>query len=103
LTKSLFPQGATAFDLNLKGADAIRVKLMEDDPERLATRPSADPKIEYGRTAEALVSARSQRGLFRSVDEAAGSAGLSPAVSSWVKEKTVTGPFILLSADNVGP
>ncbi|MGZ5431113.1 MAG: hypothetical protein ACXWEX_06885, partial [Thermoanaerobaculia bacterium] len=51
LTKALFPKGAdaTAFDLNLNGGDVLLSKLIADDPEKLATRPNADPKVEYGR------------------------------------------------------
>jgi preprotein translocase subunit SecF len=105
LTKALFPQGLQpgAFDLNLNGADALEGMLLRDDPEKLASRPNADPKIEYKKTAEALIGARSQMGLFPSVDAAAKVAGISPAVGEWLKAKTVAGPFTLLSADTVGP
>jgi preprotein translocase subunit SecF len=105
LTKALFPQGAApgTFDLNLNGADALQRKLMEADPEKLASRPNADPKTEYGRTAAAIVGARSAQGLFRSIDDAAKTPGVSPAVASFLKEKTVTGPLILLNAESVGP
>jgi preprotein translocase subunit SecF len=105
LTKALFPEGAsgTAFDLNLNGADTLLSKLIADDPEKLATRPSADPKVEYGREVAAIIAARSEKGLFHSVDEAAKTAGVSPAAGDWLKSKTVAGPFTLLSAENVGP
>jgi preprotein translocase subunit SecF len=105
LTKALFPQGQQAgtFDLNLNGADSLEGMLLRDDPEKLASRPNADPKLEYKRTAQAIVDARSQAGLFPSVDAAAKVPGVSPAVGAWLKEKTVTGPFTLLSADTVGP
>jgi preprotein translocase subunit SecF len=104
LTKALFPKGETAgtFDLNLNGADALQNKLIADDPEKLATRPNADPKLEYGRTAAAIVGARSAQGLFKTVDDAAKVPGVSPAVASWLKEKAVAGPFTLLSAESVG-
>ncbi len=105
LTKDLFPKGTEAgvFDLNLNGGDLLLAKLIADDPEKLATRPSADPKVEYGREAQAIIAARSERGLFASVDEAAKTPGVSPAAGEWLKAKTVTGPFTLLSAENVGP
>jgi preprotein translocase subunit SecF len=105
LTKSLFPEGAnaTAFDLNLNGADTLLGKLIADDPEKLATRPNADPKVEYGREVQALIAARSEKGLFHSLDEAAKTSGVSPATADWLKAKTVAGPFTLLSAENVGP
>ncbi|HEX2757626.1 MAG TPA: hypothetical protein VHP60_03910, partial [Thermoanaerobaculia bacterium] len=105
LTRALFPKGAdaTAFDLNLNGGDVLLGRLIADDPERLATRPSADPKVEYGRETQSIISARSEKGLFASADEAAKTPGVSPAVADWLKAKTVAGPFTLLSAENVGP
>ncbi len=105
LTKAMFPQGAAegVFDLNLNGTDALAGKLVADDPEKLASRPNADPKIEYKRTAEAIIAARSSQGLFKSVADAAKVPGVSPAVGDWLKAKAVAGPFTLLSAENVGP
>ena len=105
LTNALFPKGAdaSAFDLNLNGADTLLSKLIADDPEKLATRPNADPKVEYGREVQAVISARSEKGLFVSTDEAAKTPGVSPAVADWLRSKTLAGPFTLLSAENVGP
>jgi len=105
LTKALFPQGAdpATFDLNLNGGDTLLSKLIADDPEKLATRPNADPKVEYGREVQAIISARSEKGLFSAVDEAAKTPGVSPAVADWLRSKTLAGPFTLLSAENVGP
>jgi preprotein translocase subunit SecF len=105
LTKALFPQGAdaSAFDLNLNGADTLLGKLIADDPEKLATRPSVDAKVEYGREVQAVIAARSEKGLFSSVNDAVKTPGVSPAVGEWLKAKTVAGPFTLLSAENVGP
>src|SRR6185369_9438135 len=40
---------------------------------------------------------------LKTVDEAAKVPGVSPATGEWLKEKTVAGPFTLLSAENVGP
>jgi preprotein translocase subunit SecF len=105
LTKAMFPQGTRedAFDLNLNGVDALLGKLLLADPEGLAARPNADPKVEYGREAQAIINARSERILFAGVDDAAKTPGVSPAVGAWLKEKTLAGPFTLLSAENVGP
>lgn len=105
LTRALFPKAAEAgtFDLNLKGAELLRQALTAADPDQLAAKPGVDPKVEYGRAAESIVGERSRRGLLRSAEEAAATPGLSPAVASWVKQKTVAGPFILLSSENVGP
>ncbi|MEO6325076.1 MAG: protein translocase subunit SecF [Thermoanaerobaculia bacterium] len=105
LTKAMFPAGeaANAFDLNLNGADALAFKLIQDDPEKLAARASADPKTEYSRTAQNIVDARSAQGLFGSIEDAAKVPGLSPAVVQYLKDKTIVGPFTLLSSESVGP
>ena len=105
LSKALFPQGAQpgAFDLNLKGADVLFARLLQEDPEKLASRFGADPKVEYQKITQAVIGARSEKGLFGSVDDAGRVPGVSPAVAAWLKEKTVAGPFTLLQAENVGP
>lgn len=105
LTKALHPAGAgpDAFDLNLNGADLLLKKLIADDPEHAAQRPSVDPKVEYGRVTQAIIAARSEKGLFASVDDAAKTPGVSSTVAEWLKAKTIAGPFTLLSAENVGP
>ncbi|HEY3348904.1 MAG TPA: protein translocase subunit SecF [Thermoanaerobaculia bacterium] len=105
LTAALHPAGAAAdaFDLNLNGADLLLKKLIADDPEHAAQRPNVDPKVEYGRVTQALIKARSEKGLFASVDDAAKTPGVSPTVAEWLKARTIAGPFTLLSAENVGP
>jgi len=105
LSKALFPEGTKpgTFDLNLNGADVLLARLLAEDPEKLASRPSLDPKTEYQKTTQAIIAARSRQGLFRSVDEAGKVPGVSPAVADWLKEKTVAGPFTMLQAENVGP
>lgn len=104
LTKAFFPRAvAGAFDLNLNGADALQAKLVADDPEKLAAKPNADPKADYGRVAQSIIDARSRQGLFKTVDDAAKVPGIAPVTGAWLKEKTVAGPFTLLSAENVGP
>ncbi len=104
LTKAFFPQAsAGAFDLNLNGADALLAKLIVDDPEKLAAKPNADPKADYGRIAQSIIDARSRMGLFKTVDDAAKVQGIAPVTGAWLKEKAVAGPFTLLSAENVGP
>jgi preprotein translocase subunit SecF len=105
LTAALFPAGKdpSTLDLNLNGQDVLVAKLVAEDPEQLNGKPDKDPKVEYGREAEALIKFRSENGLFKSVDQAASAPGISPAVATWLKAKTVTGPFTLLSAETVGP
>ncbi len=105
LVKALSPAGRDegAFDLNLNGADPLSAKLQQDDPEKMAGRADANPTVEYGRIAQSIIAQRSQAGLFASLDAAAATPGLSPAVASWLKEKTVAGPVTLIGAESVGP
>lgn len=106
LARAMAPAGEGAparFDLNLNGVETLRAKLVEADPERLRERPNADPATAYAKIAEEIIRARSKAGLFASVDAAAATEGLSPAVSQWLKANAVTAPFTLLSGENVGP
>lgn len=105
LTAALFPKGLEpgVFDLNLNGTDALAKKLQAADPENMAARSGVDPKVEYGRIAESIISARSATGLFQTIDVAASTPGLSPTVVSWLKSNTVTGPVTLINAESVGP
>lgn len=105
LTTALFPKGLEpgVFDLNLNGTDALAKKLLAADPEKMAARTGVDPKVEYTRIAESIISTRSGTGLFRSVDAAAATQGVSPAVASWLKTQTVAGPVTLINAEAVGP
>ncbi len=105
LQKALFPKGteAGAFDLNLNGQDVLLSKLLADDPEKFAARPSVDPKTEYTRIAQAIISKRSEMTLFHSIGEAASAPGVPAATAAWLKEKAVVGPFTQLNAENVGP
>jgi preprotein translocase subunit SecF len=105
LTRALFPKGLEAgvFDLNLNGAAPLSAKLQQDDPEKMAGRADANPGVAYDRIAQAIIATRSETGLFASVEAAAATPGLSPAVASWLKEKTVAGPVTLISAESVGP
>jgi preprotein translocase subunit SecF len=105
LTKALFPKGLEpgVFDLNLNGADPLASRLQRDDPEKMAGRADANPTAEYARIAQSIIANRSETGLFASVEAAAATPGLSPAVASWLKEKAVAGPVTLISAESVGP
>jgi len=105
LQKALFPKGleAGAFDLNLNGQDILLAKLLADDPEKFAARPSLDPKTEYIRISQSIIARRSELTLFHSIDEAASAPGVPAATSAWLKEKAVVGPFTQLNAENVGP
>jgi preprotein translocase subunit SecF len=90
-------------DLNTQGRDNLAARLVAADPDRIAGKPGITPADHYGRIAEAVIGQRSQTGIFRSPAEVRSVPGISPAVLQWIQSNTVTGPFVLLSAENVGP
>ncbi len=90
-------------DLNIQGRDNLAARLVAADPDHVAGRPGATPADYYGSIAEQIVTRRSQLGIFRSPADVDSVAGITPAVRGWVKSNTVAGPFLLLSAENVGP
>jgi len=60
LTKAMFPAGAApgVFDLSLNGADALTTKLVQDDPEKMASKPSLEPKAKGGQCPSCAAIAR---------------------------------------------
>ena len=90
-------------DLNTMGKDALGGRLTAADPDKLAGNPNVNAAEHYGRAAEQVLARRSSLGLFRSPGEAAGTQGISLAVKDWIEKNTFPGPFVLLSAENVGP
>jgi preprotein translocase subunit SecF len=100
-------QGAAAdparLDLNREGRDNLRARLAAGDPDRVAGRPEVVAADYYGQIAERVVARRSELGIFRSLADVDTVPGLSPAVRAWVKANCYAGPFVLLSAENVGP
>jgi preprotein translocase subunit SecF len=90
-------------DLNTQGTEALAKRLASADPDRVGGRPGVSAADYYGRIAEQVLAYRSQLGLFRSAADAERVPGLSPAVRSWIRANTFIGPFVLLSAENVGP
>ncbi|HZI67424.1 MAG TPA: protein translocase subunit SecF [Thermoanaerobaculia bacterium] len=90
-------------DLNREGRDNLRVRLAADDPDRVAGRPEVLAADYYGQIAERIVARRSELGIFRSPADVDSVPGLSAPVRAWLKANAYTGPFVLLSAENVGP
>ena len=90
-------------DLNREGRDVLGARLAAADPDRVAGRPDVVAADHYGRIAERIIAQRSERGIFRSPADVDSVAGISSAVREWVKANGYAGPFVLLSAENVGP
>jgi len=86
---------AGKLDLNITGATEIRRELLSALPGQNSTATSA---------AEALAAAKDAHGgLFKSLEEARQTPGLSPDVSAWLRDHATTGQFAIRSVDYVGP
>ena len=90
-------------DINIEGRATLAVRLAAADPDHVAGKPDVNPEEHYAQAAERVIARRSELGLFRSPADVDSVAGISDAVKAWIKPNTVAGPFVLLSAENVGP
>ena len=94
---------AAKIDLNTQGRDSLSARLTAADPDQIAGKGGQTPADYYGRIAEQIIAKRSQMGLFHSPADAGSTPGLSSNVKTWLTANASTGPFVLLSAENVGP
>jgi preprotein translocase subunit SecF len=97
------PGDPARIDLNTQGREVLAARLAAADPDRVAGRPDVSSADYYGRIAAQIAERRSAVGLFRSASDVDSVGGLSAAVKDWIKANTYAGPFVLLSAENVGP
>jgi preprotein translocase subunit SecF len=97
------PADPSKVDLNVQGRDALAGRLLAADPDHLAGRTDVNAADQYARVAEQIIAFRSRAGILRSPADVAGVADVSAAVKEWVKANTTAGPFVVLSAENVGP
>jgi preprotein translocase subunit SecF len=86
-------------DLNRDGRDVISGRLAAADPDR----PPAIVANYYPSIADRVIKYRSEIGVFRSTADLDRIPDVSAAVRTWLKANAYTGPFVLLSAENVGP
>jgi preprotein translocase subunit SecF len=104
LSRALGPGGpAGKIDVNVQGRDTLAAALQRADPDNVAGQPGEAAAAHYRAVGEAIVSHRSELGLYRTPANFAGIAGISPAVRAWLGQNTVIGPFTLFSSANVGP
>ena len=97
------PTDPGKIDMNTEGRATLAARLAADDPDHVAGRSDVNPADYYAQVAERVIARRSQLGLFRSLQDFASLEGASPEIKTWLQAKTFTGPFVLLSAENVGP
>ncbi len=97
------PADPGKIDINTEGRATLAARMAAADPDRVAGRSDVNPTDYYLQIAERIVEKRSQLGLFRTPADAASVPDASAAVKAWVEANTIAGPFVLLSAENVGP
>jgi len=90
-------------DINTEGKATLAARLASADPDHVAGKPDTNAGDFYGQAAGRVIDRRSELGLFHSPADADSVHGVSDATKAWVKANTVAGPFVLLSAENVGP
>lgn len=90
-------------DLNREGRDTLAARMAAADPDRVTGRPDVTAADHYGRIAERIIAYRSETGIFRSAADFDRVPQLSAPVRGWLKANAYAGPFVLLSAENVGP
>lgn len=97
------PADPGKIDINTEGRATLAARLAAADPDRVAGRSDVNPNDYYTQVAERIVARRSELGLFRSPADVASVPEISAAARAWIQANTVAGPFVLLSAENVGP
>ena len=97
------PEDPSRIDLNTEGSETLAVRLAAADPDRVAGKPDVNSADSYKAVAERVIARRSQLGIFGTVSRVDSIPQVSAAVKQWIKANTYAGPFVLLSAENVGP
>lgn len=97
------PTDPSKIDINTEGKATLAARLAAADPDKVSVRADADLASAYTQAAERVIARRSELGLYRSAADFATIPGVSPEVRAWLSANTVVGPFVLLSAENVGP
>ncbi|MGH9365483.1 MAG: protein translocase subunit SecF [Thermoanaerobaculia bacterium] len=90
-------------DLNTMGRNSLAARLSAADPDKMAGNPNVNAADHYAQAAERVIARRSQAGIFRSASEVAPTPEVSLPVKAWIQSNGYAGPFVLLSAENVGP
>jgi len=97
------PTDPGKIDLNAEGKGTLAARLAAADPDHVAGRSDLNPADYYTQAAERIIAQRSRVGLFRSPADVNAVEGVSGPVKAWFQANAFTGPFVLLSAENVGP
>ena len=97
------PTDPGKLDLNIEGKATLAARLGAADPDHVGGRPDLNGADYYTQAAERVIGKRSELGLFSAPAQVGTVADVSPAIKAWLQSNAYTGPFVLLSAENVGP
>jgi preprotein translocase subunit SecF len=97
------PTDPGKIDLNIEGKSTLAARLAATDPDHVAGRSDVNAADYYTQAADRIIARRSELGLFHSPADASAVEGVSAPVKAWLQANAFTGPFVLLSAENVGP
>jgi preprotein translocase subunit SecF len=96
------PMDPAKVDINAAGRDVLANRLSAADPDGPVARGETPAETYYARIAQTIVDRRGQLGVFASPADVDATTA-SPAVKSWIKANAYAGPFVMLSAESVGP
>ncbi len=90
------------FDLNTQGSKELTDMLIAADPDKVGGDQEGR-RLHYSPMADAVLAFRKANGIFDSVDQVDQVEGLSDAVRTELKSRSVAGAYSLLGAESVGP
>ena len=97
----LNPEAGDKLDLNYQGRAAIAELLKSEDPDKRGTTAAAHDY--YYEVAQAIISKRSELGLFNGYAEVTSTPGVTAATSQVLAANTFLGKFNVLNQETVGP
>jgi preprotein translocase subunit SecF len=102
LRRDLNPEAATGkLDLNFHGRDPITDLLLQADPDKRGTNDAA--RQYYFNIAQNIINRRSELGIFKSIDQALATPGVTPTIAQTLRDKSFVGAFNVLNQETVGP
>ncbi len=94
-------QGEGKVDLNYRGSDQIASLLIQADPDKRGSNPAS--LDHYRNLARAIISKRSELGIFRNMSEVTSAPGVTTGVAGVLNQQTYLGQFNVLNQETVGP
>jgi len=100
---SKFDTGATGFDLNNSGTDALAELLFDSDPDSRRLDGEEAARAHYEGVAQAVTDMRKSDGLITDWSEVSSTAGVAPTIVDFLKQNVKLGSFSILGTESVGP